>query len=911
VTSQITPAPAPARHALRTLGAIDLTGPDGPHRAVLAQPKRLALLAYLAAAGETGVRRDRLVALFWPEHDAARARAALRQALRFLRATLGADVLRARGDDGVAVAPGALAYDVAAFDAAARAGARDDAVELYRGEFLAGFFVAGASPAFEQWVDDERARLRRAAVAAALAVAADAAADGRPADAARLARRAVAADPHDEGAHRRLVGLLAAAGDRAGALDAYDALARRLERDFGAAPAAETRALAEAVRAGEVPNESGGAGFGARGAWGRGAWGRDAPDRGARKRGARKRRAARRSPMPPVRAGGMMDVGGGAPSDLGTGHRRSRDARREARVATRPATRDARPAPVVAVLPFAYAGPDDEAFLGEGVADQIRESLHGAAGVRVAPRLTARLDADRAEDREALRARLGAAALLAGRVERDGPRVRLDARLVDAADGRVIWADTFRREVPDVFAVQDRCAAAVTAALRITLAAEPPDRPRRPTADLEAYNWYVRGRYHWGRRPRETAQAVACFERAVARDPTFAAAHAGLADAYNTLGSWEAAALPPWEAFPRAHAAASKALELDPAHAAAHTALGYAEAHYRWRLEAAGDELRRAVALDPGYAHAHHWHAHVLLACGQADDALAAGERAVACDPVDPVLAVHEAWHHWMARAPEAAVEAAARAAGLSAFDMWPGVFAGLALAQQGRWGDALASLRGAAPYAGDGPVLPAAVAWALAAAGDARAAAPPLAELTRAPRRGACSPTRWPWCTARSGTPTGPSTGSTAPTSSARRGSRTSPSSRASTRCAPTRGSRRCCARCAAPARARRRATRRTPPTDARRPTPADRRPPTDGGRPAAGGRRLVSLPNPQRTASVRRRPPLTAVAAPPAAHPRWRAWALVALTGPGGRGGVRPARLRASPRPPVPPPTSRRHSP
>ena len=236
---------------LRVLGSTDLrVGDGGELPAVLRQPKRTALLTYLAAACPRGFhRRDTLLALFWPEHDAAHARDALNSALRFLRREVGPDVLPSRGAEEVGLAPGQVWCDAVAFDAALREGRPQEALVLYRGDLLAGFHIAGA-PEFERWLDGERARLRRGAADAAQALAEARERDGDAAAAASWGRRAMELAPADETAVRRLLLLLERLGDRGGALRAYDAFAAELRREYEVEPAAETRALATRLRAG-------------------------------------------------------------------------------------------------------------------------------------------------------------------------------------------------------------------------------------------------------------------------------------------------------------------------------------------------------------------------------------------------------------------------------------------------------------------------------------------------------------------------------------------------------------------------------------------------------------------------------------------------------------------------------------
>jgi DNA-binding SARP family transcriptional activator len=242
-----------AKIELRTLGAVDLRDREGHEvRSVLAQPKRLALLVYLAVARPGGFhRRDTLLGLFWPELDQVRARAALRKAVLFLRRGLGAGALEGRGDEELGLAAGVVACDAVAFERAVVEGRFGDALDLYRGDLLDGFFVPGA-PEFERWVERERPRLRERAAGAAWALAEAAAT--REDQVVRWGRRALEFTPTDESALRRLVRLFYRMGDRAAALRAYNDFATRLLDECGVRPSAETRRLVELMRqSGELP----------------------------------------------------------------------------------------------------------------------------------------------------------------------------------------------------------------------------------------------------------------------------------------------------------------------------------------------------------------------------------------------------------------------------------------------------------------------------------------------------------------------------------------------------------------------------------------------------------------------------------------------------------------------------------
>jgi serine/threonine-protein kinase len=232
-----------------TLGTLDLRTDRGDRvQAVLAQPKRVALLAYLAAA-EPGATtsRDTLHGVFWPELSEARARHALSQALYGMRRGLGANVVVAGRGGSVALAADRLWCDVVAFRAALDAGDYAQALDLYRGDLLTGFFVS-ALPEFERWLEVARERHRRRAAAAAWALAQTGEQAGRADAAAHWARRAVDLLPDDELALRRLLTLLQRLGDRAGAARAYEAFASRLAAEYELEPSPETSRLIESIR---------------------------------------------------------------------------------------------------------------------------------------------------------------------------------------------------------------------------------------------------------------------------------------------------------------------------------------------------------------------------------------------------------------------------------------------------------------------------------------------------------------------------------------------------------------------------------------------------------------------------------------------------------------------------------------
>jgi DNA-binding SARP family transcriptional activator len=233
-----------------TLGKLDLRGAESVEmRAVLQQPKRLGLLAYLAVASPRRFhRRDTLLGLFWPELDQEHARAALRRSLYFLRAELGPGVIDGRGDDEIGVPEQTVWCDATALEHSMALGKAEEALSLYRGPFLEGLYVAGAATEYQEWLERERRRLRTYAATAARSLADRCESEGLLGDAVQWCRRALELGPDEESALQRLLTLLDRSGDRSGALKVYDEFARHMAHGFQLEPSAETRQLVEGIR---------------------------------------------------------------------------------------------------------------------------------------------------------------------------------------------------------------------------------------------------------------------------------------------------------------------------------------------------------------------------------------------------------------------------------------------------------------------------------------------------------------------------------------------------------------------------------------------------------------------------------------------------------------------------------------
>jgi serine/threonine-protein kinase len=292
----------------------------------------------------------------------------------------------------------------------------------------------------------------------------------------------------------------------------------------------------------------------------------------------------------------------------------------------------------VAVLPFANLSPSPgNEYFSDGIAEELIAALGRVEGLRVAARTSAFAFKGRNADLGEIRQRLGVETVLEGSVRRSGERVRVTAQLVDARNGHQLWSDVYERDARDVFAVQQELSQAIAVALRGKLAVVGAAGGRE-TPDADAYDLYLRGRHAWRRRTWDgLLQARDLLEQAIESDPRFAPAHAGLADVYVVMSLWSD--VPPGETYPRAKAAALRALELDSSLAEPHATLGDVHAMYEWNWGAAEREFKRALALDPHSANTWHWYGGDYLSpVGRTQEAVAAGRRARELDPLSPTI---------------------------------------------------------------------------------------------------------------------------------------------------------------------------------------------------------------------------------------------------------------------------------
>lgn len=360
--------------------------------------------------------------------------------------------------------------------------------------------------------------------------------------------------------------------------------------------------------------------------------------------------------------------------------------------------------PSVAVLPFENTSgdPADDAF-SAGLTDELIGALSQVPGLRVTGRTSAFALKGSKLALRTVAETLGVSAVVEGSYRRSGKRLRIGAQLVGAADGTVLWAKMYDRETSDVFDVQEELARAIAWALRGRLATDSQSASvvPHPTADLAAYELYLRGRYILNARNSREAilDAIRYFEQAVARAPSFAQAHARLADAYARLGALSLAR--PANEFSRARAEAMRALELDESLADAHVALAHLQFAFDFDWVASERAFRRAIALDPGDVHARLLFAIPLQDQGRFDEALAQLDTAHAIDPLAPLVGVVRGRVYVNARRPAEAIRPLTEALALSPDLDLAYQQLGHAYLQMGRMNEAIAALQRAAGMSG------------------------------------------------------------------------------------------------------------------------------------------------------------------------------------------------------------------
>lgn len=675
-----------------------------------AQRHRLALLALLAEAGPGGLSREKLAGYLWAESSGDRARRLVSDSVYRICRELGDEAIVATGDV-LRLDPEALESDVARFREALD---REDwaaAIDAYGGPFLDGFHLPDAV-AFERWQEDTRAELARLHAAALEALARRTAEDGDAREASALWQRRAALDPYDARVAMQLMRALEAAGNRAAALRHARLHAQLLESEFGTGPDPEVMALAEELRA--TPEAGPERTRPAHRSMVSGpAAGTDAVFV-AERDGKLPRRAAIGVAL---LVAAVLTVAGAW--ILGRGGAEVASIAEAERIA-------------IAVLPFDDLSGDEQGlFFTEGMTEDVLTRLSTVEGFSVIARASVMPYRDSPKSVRVIGEELGVRYIVHGSVRHASTGVRITAQLVDARTDANVWAQSYDREVEDIFAVQSDIAMRVAAALEARLTPRAAaDMDRVPTEDLAAYDAYLRGRFQWHLRTEEgLRRSVGFFEDAVERDPAYARAWAGLADAYAVLAFYDY--LPPGEAFPKAADAALRALGIDDRLAEAHASLGYITLYHDWDAGRAEASFRRSIELNPSYSTGHQWYANLLVATGRFDEAERAMNLARETNPLSLIANGALGWVYYYAGRYEDAVRQCDLALEMDPDWDLGHLWRGFALEGMGRHEEAIEAHRRAVDLSDGTGISVAALARSLAVAGRSDEARDVLAGLT------------------------------------------------------------------------------------------------------------------------------------------------------------------------------------
>jgi TolB-like protein/Tfp pilus assembly protein PilF len=293
----------------------------------------------------------------------------------------------------------------------------------------------------------------------------------------------------------------------------------------------------------------------------------------------------------------------------------------------------------IAVLPFVNeSGNPEIEYLSDGMTDTLINNLSRIPKLSVKARSSVFRYKGKEIDLQRIAADLNVQAIVNGRVIQRGDNLTLNLEMVDIRSGDQIWGEQYVRKVGDLVTLQSDIARDVSSKLRNKLSGAETERiSRRGTDSTEAYQQYLKGRFHWNKRTMDDInKSIEYFQKAIEIDPSYALAYAGLADSYAVIPSYSNNRSK--EAYPKARSAAMKALEIDNSLAEAHATMGTVLYEFEWKFDEADKEFKRAIELDPNYATAHHWYGEYLMVMSRMDEALTELKRAQECDPLSLII---------------------------------------------------------------------------------------------------------------------------------------------------------------------------------------------------------------------------------------------------------------------------------
>ncbi len=389
----------------------------------------------------------------------------------------------------------------------------------------------------------------------------------------------------------------------------------------------------------------------------------------------------------------------------------------------------------LAVLPLESLSSDaSQDYFADGMTDELISDLGQISALRVISRTSVMGYKHALKSLPQIAHELNVDAVVEGTVLRSGEQVRITAQLIEASTDKHLWSQSYQGELKDTLALQSEVARAIADQIQINV--NPQERAALKSVKAvnpQAYQSFLKGRFFWNKRTADGLKiALAYFNQAIEEDPKYAPAYSGLADTYSLLGDWQYAAMTPKEALPKAKASAIKALELDNALGEAHNSLAFCLDGFDWDIKSAGTEFQRAIALNPGYATAHHWYAWHLSLLGNYDEAISEMRKAQDLDPLSLIINADLAELLMLAHSYDESIRQSRKT-----IEMDPNfAFAHNQLAQaylQKHMNDeAVAELKKAAQLSGESPTVMANLARAYIASGKKNEATKILNDLTK-----------------------------------------------------------------------------------------------------------------------------------------------------------------------------------
>ena len=653
--------------------------------------KSKSLVKILALSPRHQLGREQLMELLWPELDPDLSSNNLNKVIHAARRALEPDLRSGTEsrfitsqDQQVALrAPGGVHIDADEFEVRATPALRGDdasecdrALELYGGDLL-------EEDRYEPWAAPRREQLKRLYERLLAHVGQLNEAHGRVEESLERWRKLLTVDPANEDAHRQLMRLYARTGSRHQALQQFEHCKEIIRRELDAEPEPATLELYNRILSGKV----------------------EAPIRSqsAGHVGAPTVPISRTRPAiwigAAIVAVALLAAGLSA---LVYYFREQSPQRIEA----------------IAVLPFSNGTGDANLdYLTDGITESLINSLSHLPHTRVVARTTAFKYRGAETDPQKVGRELNVQAILTGRVEQRGDDLVIQADLVDILGGSQLWGEKYNRKLADILVIQSQIAREITDRLRLRLTSEEQTLlARQHTENVDAYRHYLRGRFYWNKRTSASVRkAVEHYDLAIAEDPGYALAYAGIADAYAV---WPDDSLSRRETARKVKEAALKALSLDERLAEAHTSLAFARMIEDRDLAGAESSFKRSIELNPNYPTAHHWYAYDLVAQGRMDEALSSIRRAQELDPVSLSINADVGEFYFFARKYDEAAAQCRKTLELDSGFIPAHQNLGLALAHDGRKAEAIKELTSAVELSNRNSYVTALLGYVLAMAG-------------------------------------------------------------------------------------------------------------------------------------------------------------------------------------------------